>query len=67
MTEMLEDLDLDDDITLLSHRHQDIQDKKQPAGIFGSKKCLKVNESKTKLMKINTIADGPIIMQGTKI
>ncbi|GFR77505.1 endonuclease-reverse transcriptase [Elysia marginata] len=47
ITSMLEDLDYADDLGLLSHRHQDIQQKTKDLYETASKKGLKVNIRKT--------------------
>lgn len=52
MTEMLEDLDFADDIALLSHRHRDMQIKTNHLANTAEKIGLKINNTKTKIMKI---------------
>ena len=67
MSEMLEDLDLADDIALLSHRHRDMQEKTNQLVTSAAKIGLKINVAKTKIMKINTRADEPITLDGTSM
>jgi hypothetical protein len=50
----LEDLDVADDIGLLSKRYQDIQGKTEDLASFDIQIGFNINTSKTKLMKINT-------------
>jgi hypothetical protein len=49
----LEDLDFADDIVLLAHRYQDIQNKTIDMATTGKKIGLSINTDKTKVMKIN--------------
>lgn len=52
MTEMMEDLDFADDIALPSHRHRDMQIKTNHLANTAEKIGLKINITKTKIMKI---------------
>jgi glutamate-1-semialdehyde aminotransferase len=54
MTERLEDFVFADDVCLLSHRLSDIQEKIKDVEKIGKKVGLKINETETKAMKINT-------------
>ena len=56
-TTSLEDLDLVDDLALLSHRVQDMRDKTRALEVQGAKVGLKINATKTKLMSIGTKRD----------
>ena len=66
-TTTLEDLDFADDIALLSHRHQDMQEKTDAiattAGNFG----LKVSTKKTKGMRMNARVQENIKLNGDEI
>ena len=66
-TTSLEDLDFADDLALLSHRIQDMRDKTQALEVQSAKVGLKINATKTKLMRIGTkhgngvwVVGGPI-------
>ena len=49
----LEDLDFADDIALLSHRHQDMQEKTDAMATTAGNLGLKVSTKKTKGMRMN--------------
>ena len=53
----LEDLEFADDIALLSHRLQDMRCKMEDLKAAGEKVGLKINASKTKLLKVMTKQD----------
>ena len=67
MLEKLEDLDFADDIALLSHRHQDMQEKTEQLVSTAAMLGLKVNASKTKITKLNSRTEGKITLEGTDI
>jgi hypothetical protein len=54
MNEQLEDLVFADDVCLLSHRLRDMQEKIKDVEKIGKKVGLKINETKTKVMRIST-------------
>jgi hypothetical protein len=54
MNEQLEDLILADDVCLLSHGLSDMQKKIKDVEKIGKKIGLKIKETKTKVMRINT-------------
>lgn len=54
----LEDLDFTDDLTLMSHRIQNMRDKIQALMEQGMQVGLKINVTKTKLMCIGTRGRG---------
>lgn len=60
LTEHLEDLDFADDIALLSHSHQQMQDKSELLEKTAAGLGLKINGPKTKVMRINTKNTDPI-------
>lgn len=60
LTEQLEDLDFADDIALLSHNHQQMQDKSQLLETTAAGLGLKINGSKTKVMRVNNKCLSPI-------
>ena len=63
----LEDLDYADDVSLLSHRHQDAQTKLNRLAIEAEKTGLKINTKKTEVMRINSSSTSPIQLQGVDI
>ena len=54
--EQLDDLDFADDLALLAHNQNQMQDKTRRLEIFSAKTDLKINLRKTELIKINTTA-----------
>lgn len=67
MTKMLEDLDFANEITLLSHRHRDMQGKQTILQIQQKRLSLNINNAKTKVMKINAQSEEHITLGGTDI
>ena len=69
LTERLEDIDFADDLCLMSHRLIDMKEKMEELSKEGKKVGLKINESKTKEMRINSknqeelLVDGKVIEQ----
>ena len=67
MTEQLEDLDFADDLALLAHTQQQMQEKsgklEDTAALLG----LKTNSSKTKVMRINSNNNTPITMNQNQL
>ena len=59
-TKQLEDLDFADDISLLSHRHQDAQEKLSRLAEEAEKTGLNINIKKTEVMRINNKKQDPI-------
>ena len=55
--EKLEDLEFVDDLALLSHRLQDMQDKLTALSDIAKKVGLKISKEKTKLMRTNNERD----------
>ena len=60
----LEDLDFADDIALLSHNHEQIQEKTTRLGTSSSQVGLKIHPEKTKLIKVNTLNIAPVSLDG---
>ena len=56
----LEDLDFADDISLLSHRHQDAQEKLSHVAEEAEKTGLQINIGKTKVMRVNNKKEDPL-------
>ena len=66
-TTSLEDLDFADDLALLSHRIQDMRDKPRALEVQGAKVGLKINATKTKLMRIGTKRGDGVSVAGGRI
>ena len=60
----LEDLDFADDLALLSHRLQDMQEKVNSLREASQRVGLRISQEKTKVMRINSGQDAPIIIEG---
>ena len=67
MFALLEDLDFADDIALLSHRHQDMQQKTESFATTAGNLGLKVSTKKTKSMRMNARVESPIKLNGEDI
>jgi len=61
-TKQLEDLDFADDISLLSHRHQDAQEKLSRLADEAVKTGLDINTKKTEVIRINNKKQDPITL-----
>nr|KAG5696582.1 hypothetical protein BaRGS_030450 [Batillaria attramentaria] len=59
-SKQLEDLDFADDIALLSHKQQDAQEKLNRVAEEAEKTGLKINISKTEVMRVNHKQHDPI-------
>ncbi|PVD36795.1 hypothetical protein C0Q70_03785 [Pomacea canaliculata] len=66
-TTALEDLDFADDIALLSHRHQDMQEKTKAFSETAGNIGLKVSTKKTKSMRVNARVQDSIKLNGEEI
>ena len=66
-TTPLEDLEFADDLALLSHRIQDMRDKTRALEVQGAKVGLKINATKTKLMRIGTKRGDGVSVAGAQI
>ena len=65
--EQLDDLCFADDLTLLAHNQNQMQDKTCRLETFSAKTGLRINLRKTELIKINTTANTPITVGGEPI
>ena len=63
----LDDLDLADDLALLSHSHSQMQDKTTLLESISAGTGLKINRKKTELIKMNTTAYAPVTVGGEPI
>ena len=66
-TTSLEDLEFADDLALLSHRIQDMRDKTWALEVQDAKVGLKINATKTKLMRIGTKCGDGVLVAGGRI
>ena len=66
-TTSLEDLDFADYLALLSHRIQDLRAKTRALEVQGAKVGLKINATKTKLMRIGTKRGDGVSVAGGRI
>ena len=60
----LDDLDFADDLVLLSHSHNQMQDKTTLLETTSEGTGLKINRKKTELMKMNTTVNTPVTVGG---
>ena len=63
----LEDLDFADDLALLAHNHQQMQAKTSDLANISEQVGLKIHESKTKILRINTENREPIRLRGKEL
>ena len=66
-TTSLEDLDFADDLALLSHRIQDMRDKTRALEVQSAKVGLKINATKTRLMRIGTKRGDGVSVAGVRV
>ena len=66
-TTSLEDLDFADDLALLSHRIQDMRDRTRALEVQSAKVGLRINATKTKLMRIETKRGDGVSVAGEPI
>ena len=64
LTSVLEDLDYADDISLLAHRHQDIQDKNNALATTAGNLGLKINITKTGHLRMSSRNNESILVNG---
>ena len=57
-------MDFADDLALLSHKHQQMQDKVKDLQETSSKVGLNIHKGKTKLLKVNNNSIRPVILEG---
>ena len=63
----MNDLDFADDLALLSHNYNQMQDKTTRLATTSTGTGLKINKKKTELVKINTTAITPVTVGGEPI
>ena len=59
---MLEDFDFADDLALLSHMHQHMQEKTRHLSKFGQHVRLQISKRKTEVMTLNVNASIPVVL-----
>ena len=64
LTSILEDLDYADDIVLLAHRHQDMQDKTNALATTSGNLGLKINIKKTRHLRMSSRNNESILVNG---
>ena len=60
----LDDLDFADDLALMSHSHRQMQDKTTYLARISAQVGLKINKKKTKILRLNTTCERPIMLEG---
>ena len=60
----LDDLDFADDLALLSHNKQQMQTKTTELDTISAQAGLHIHKDKTRIMKINTTSNDPIVLRG---
>ena len=63
----LEDLDFADDLALLSHSHQQMQEKTSELAAISSRVGLNIHKCKTKILKVNAVSMEPVKLEGNEI
>ena len=67
LTSHLEDLDFADDLALLSHSHNHMQEKTDRLDKVSKSVGLNIHSGKTKILRINTTSDLPITLRETPL
>ena len=62
LTSHLEDLDFADDLALLSHSHNHMQEKTDRLDKVSKSVGLNIHSGKTKILRINTTSEQPITL-----
>ena len=60
----LDDLDFADDLALMSHSHRQMQDKTTDLARISAQVGLKINTKKTKILRLDTTCERPIMLEG---
>jgi len=63
----LEDLGFADDLALLSHNHEQMQSKTTRLAAASKGIGQKINRGKSKFMRINTIKENPVTVEGERL
>ena len=67
LLEQQDDLDFADDLALLSSSHQQMQEKTAKLAVISAQVGLNIHKGKTKILKVSTTREDPIILQGSKL
>ena len=67
LLEQLDDLDFADDLALLSSSHQQMQEKTSKLAVISAQVRLNIHKGKTKILKVSTTREDPIILQGSNL
>lgn len=67
MMSQLEDLDFADDLALLSHNHQQMQEKTTKLETVSQQLGLTIHGEKTKIMRLNAGSRDPILLRGSPL
>ena len=60
----LDDPDYADNLALLSHTRHDMQEKTSTVADASARLVLKIHRGKSKVLKVNTVTDTPIMQEG---
>ena len=60
----LDELDYADDLALLSHTRHQMQEKTSAVADASARLGLKIHRWKSKVLKVNTVTDTPIMLEG---
>ena len=60
----MDDLDYADDLALLSHTPHQMQEKTGAVADTSARLGLKIHRGKSKVLKVNTVTDTPIMLEG---
>ena len=63
----LEDLDFADDLALLSHSHQQMQDKTTELAAVSLQMGLNIHKGKTKVLRMNAASTDPVTLEGNAL
>ena len=63
----LEDLDFADDLALLSHSHQQMQDKTTELAAVSLQVGLNIHKGKTKVLRMNAASTDPVTLEGNAL
>ena len=61
----LDDLDFANDLALLSHNHQQMQDKTTRLMDISAKVGLSIHKQNTKIIKVNAASTEPVLLEGS--
>ena len=59
----LDDSDFADDVALMYHSHRQLQDKTTDLARISAQVGLKINTKKTKILRLNTTCERPVMLE----